>query len=166
MNRDIGALLTPVVAIALFGVVALQTMQALRASGAWDGALQASAAAPAPSAADPFSPLGALLVRPQPELPAGPLRDPFTLGGAPAPTPSARPIVRKPAAPPAPARPVLTAIVWDNDPRAIVRWQGRDLTVRSGGLFDEFQVVDITRDHVTLTRGTETIVLERKPQGD
>jgi hypothetical protein len=74
-----------------------------------------------------------------------------------------RPVVQVPAPV---ARPVLTAIVWDADPRALVRWQGREWTVRAGALFDEFQVVSITRDQVTLSRGTESIVLQRKPQGD
>jgi hypothetical protein len=61
---------------------------------------------------------------------------------------------------------VLTAIVYDADPRALVRWMGRDWTVRPGGLFDDFQVTSITRDQVTLSRGSETIVLQRKTQGD
>jgi hypothetical protein len=154
------------VAVALFALIAVKTTQALRDSGAWTGALRSRQVKPAPRVEDPFSPLAALLGRPQPELPSTALRDPFMLGSAPSPIASSKPVVRKPVVPPAPARPLLTAIVWDNDPRAIVRWQGRDLTVRSGGLFDDFQVVDITRDHVTLNRGTETIVLQRKPQGD
>jgi hypothetical protein len=61
---------------------------------------------------------------------------------------------------------VLTAIVFDADPRALVRWQGREYTVRPGGIFAEFEVESITRDQVVLKRGPENIVLRRKPQGD
>jgi hypothetical protein len=61
---------------------------------------------------------------------------------------------------------VLTAIVWDADPRAVVRWNGRDYTVHSGALFDQFQVVGITQTQITLSRGGETFTLQRKPQGD
>jgi hypothetical protein len=74
----------------------------------------------------------------------------------------ARPAVRRPADAPAPAAPVVTAIVTDNDPRALVRWKGREWTIRPGGLFDEFVVRSITRDQVTLLRGSETLVLTRK----
>jgi hypothetical protein len=64
------------------------------------------------------------------------------------------------------ARPVLTAILTDNDPRALIRWKDREWTVREGGLFDEFQVLSITRDQVTLRRGDATVVLQRKNPGD
>jgi hypothetical protein len=64
------------------------------------------------------------------------------------------------------AVPVLTAIVWDSDPRALIRWNEREWTVREGGLFDEFQVVRITRDHVTLRRGEETLELHRRNPGE
>jgi hypothetical protein len=62
--------------------------------------------------------------------------------------------------------PLLTAIVWDNDPRALVRWNGREWTVREGGLFDEFQVVRISREQVTLRRGEALLVLNRRNPGD
>ncbi len=70
-----------------------------------------------------------------------------------------------PPKPVPPALPTLTAIVFDNDPRAIVRWNGRDWDVRQNALFDVFQVVSISRDQVVLRRGDESIVLKR-PQGD
>lgn len=62
--------------------------------------------------------------------------------------------------------PLLTAIVWDDDPRALVRWNGREWTIREGGLFDEFQVVHISREQVTLRRGDATLVLHRRNPGD
>ncbi len=61
---------------------------------------------------------------------------------------------------------MLTAIVFDADPRALLRWNGRDYSVRPGGLFDDFQVVSITRDQVVLSRNGENIVLQRKSQGE
>jgi len=67
---------------------------------------------------------------------------------------------------PPPALPILTAIVWDNDPRALVHWKDREWTVREGGLFDEFLVVSITRDQVSLRRGDATLVLQRRNPGD
>ena len=166
MNRDLGWLLTPVVALVLLALVAFQTVDGLRASGAWSGAWDKHATAPVARPEDPFTPIGVLIGQPQPALPAVPLRDPFTIGAARAPVVSAAPIVHRPVVPPPPPRPVLTAIVYDADPRALVRWKGHDWTVRPGGLFDEFQVTSITRDQVTLSRGSETIVLQRKAQGD
>jgi hypothetical protein len=166
VNRDIGGLLRPLVALALFAIVAAQTFGALRASGAWSGTGDGRggrrfAAAPA----DPVASVEALIAHTDP-APAGPARDPFQIGAAPAPVVRVGPVVRKPVTPPPPVSPVLTAIVYDADPRALVRWKGHDWTVRPGGLFDEFQVISITRDQVTLSRGSETIVLQRKPQGD
>jgi len=93
------------------------------------------------------------------------VRDPFTAR----PTVAARSLVRpvKVVAKAAPPEvPILTAIVWDNDPRALVHWKDRDWTVREGGLFDEFLVVSITRDQVSLRRGDATLVLQRRNLGD
>lgn len=165
MNRGLGSLLMPIVAVAVLALVVFQTAGALRASGAWSRGARPARSGVIPAEPDPFLPLSNELARPLPPLEGRSLRDPFSLGSAPVAV-DPKPVVRKPVVPPAPPKPVLTAIVWDTDPRAIVRWQGRDLTVRAGGLFDVFQVVDITRDHVTLNRGSETIVLQRKPQGD
>ncbi len=166
MKRDLGTLLTAVVALAFFAVVTAQTVEALHASGAWSGIWRSGGSGAVPATADPFGPLADLLQHPQPVVAPEALRDPFALGAAPVAISKAKPVPRKPVAPPPPPKPVLTAIVWDNDPRAIVHWQGRDWTIRAGGLFDEFQVLAITRTQVTLSRGSETIVLQRRPQGD
>ncbi len=163
MNRDIGGVLKVLLALAIFGFIGLQTAGALRASGVWGR----GAVALRQAADDPVAPVEAALARTDAAPAGGGTRDPFSLGSAPAPVPTdSKPVVRKPVVPPPPERPVLTAIVWDADPRALVRWNGRDWTVRSGGLFDEFQVVSITRTQVTLSRGSETFVLQLKPQGD
>jgi len=162
VNRDVGALTRTLVALALFAFVTVQTMGALRASGAWSGPGRMLATAPD----DPVAGIERLLAVEQPAS-VTPARDPFMLGAATAPLTHATPhIPRKPAVPPPPPQPVLTAIVWDADPRALVHWKNRDWTVRAGGLFDEFQVTSITRDQVVLSRGSETIVLQRRTQGD
>ena len=167
MTREAGRLLTALIAVVVFALVAFQTVGALHDSGAWAGAWKKHSFVPGPRPDDPFAPLDALLDHPLPPLGSGAVRDPFALGAAPAPATSHAPAARKPVAPAPEPKPILTAIVWDADPRALVHWQGRDWTIRSGGLFDEFQVQSITREQVTLSRGSETIVLQqRKPQGD
>ena len=167
MNRDIGTLLRPIVALALLALVVVQTSVALRATGAWSKAGSGNAPGRNFTSAppDPVAAVEAILARPGNAVP-GLVRDPFQVGGAPAPVVQARPVVHTPVTPPPPPRPVLTAIVWDADPRALVRWKGRDWIVRPGGLFDDFQVTSITRDQVALSHGSETIVLQRKAQGD
>jgi hypothetical protein len=72
----------------------------------------------------------------------------------------------RPSRPTPPPQPVLTAILYDNDPRALIHWQDRDWTVRQGGLFDDFQVVAITREQVTLRHGETTLVLQRRQPGE
>jgi hypothetical protein len=166
VNRNAGPMLTSLAAIAIFGLVAIQTLGALQASGAWSGTLGRKAVARVATAEDPFAPIGLLLSRSQPPLPPAGLRDPFTLGNAPTPASGRTPVAHRIVVPKPPPKPVLTAIVWDADPRAVVHWQGRDWTVHPGGLFDEFQVVSITRTDVTLSRGSERIVLQRRPQGE
>ena len=99
------------------------------------------------------------------------LRDPFAYGrpeGSASGGAGDPPSPRRPKLAPivVPALPVLTAIVWDADPRALVRWQDRNWTVREGTLFDQFQVVSITRDQITLRRGDETLVLRQRNPGD
>ena len=160
MNRDISAFVGPIVALAVLALVVMTTWETLLVTGAFG----TSKPAPVVQVVDPFTTLDAALGRPRPG--AGAIRDPMSFAVAVTATAdSGKPVFRRPVVPPPPERPVLTAIVFDSDPRALVRWKAREWTVRPGGLFDEYVVRAITRDQVTLQRGGETIVLQR-PQGE
>jgi hypothetical protein len=67
---------------------------------------------------------------------------------------------------PEPARPLLTAIVADADPRAVIRYEDRYYTVKSGDLFARFRVISISADQVVLDGGGERIALKRPTKGD
>ena len=162
MNRSTRRLVAPLIAAALFGFVVVQTGSALQDSGVWRFGRRAPYVLPS----DPLAELDGQLARGTNAPFAGASRDPFGYGAvASGPGPS-RPVVRRPVVPPAPEVPVLTAIVYDADPRALVRWQGRDYTIRKEMMFGDFVVVSIARDQVVLRRGTEDLVLKRKPQGE
>src|SRR5262249_5216381 len=94
------------------------------------------------------------------------IRDPFRFG----PTPTAPPVhhvaTATVSAPPRSAQPVLTSIVFDNDPQATIRYQDHDYSVRVNSLFAEFRVIGIARDHVTLDRAGETVALKLRPKGE
>jgi hypothetical protein len=168
MNRDLSWLVSPLVALIVLAVAVLQTTSALGVTGAFGagGTVQRPAVAPA------YQALDRAIDQKDPHFTLAALRDPFTFGrrdeDAPSATLAAPPVrERAVVVTPVPeARPVLTAILTDNDPRALIRWKDREWTVREGGLFDEFQVLSITRDQVTLRRGDATVVLQRKNPGD
>lgn len=162
MNRSASSLLAPVAAIALFALVLAQTWTALRTAGAWRSTKPGVTVA----ADDPFVLLDQKLARPFRPMAAA-IRDPFRFGATTAPvaTRPARKVTRVEVPVPL-ARPVLTAIVWDNDPRAIINWKGKSWTVHEGLLFDEFIVTSIRPEQVVLKRGDESIVLTRKPSGE
>lgn len=162
MNRDLGRLFAPLLALGVFAFVLFYTARALQDSGVWHFGAHHSVAPPA----DPLADLDGAIARAQAAPAGGPERDPFTYGAA-----TTRPTVLtrtvKHLAPaPIPEQPVLTAIVFDADPRAVVRWKGHEYSVRAGGLFDDFAVVSISLEQVVLRRGDQNIVLRRKPQGD
>jgi len=153
-------LIAPLVAAVLLVLIVHQTVGALRATGVWE-----RHRAPAP-AASPYAPIERLLASAPAERTA-PLRDPFDYARAPAPTPARRPAAARVVAPPAPARPVLTAIVWlESNPSATIRWNGRDYPVQTNTLFDEFRVRSIARDQVILEHAGETLVLQLPKKGD
>lgn len=162
MNRDIGRFVAPFLAVALFAFVVTQTLHALQSSGVWRFGARKSYVPPP----DPLAGLDGLLARAQAPTFSGASRDPFGYGAVAQAPGDDRPVVRRPVVPRPPALPVLTAVVYDADPRALVRWEGREYTVRPGGIFAEFEVDSISRDQVVLKRGPERIVLRRKPQGE
>ncbi|MCC6348252.1 MAG: hypothetical protein IT347_01505 [Candidatus Eisenbacteria bacterium] len=162
MNRDVGRFLGPLFAIAVFAFVLWQTLQALQASGVWRfGAPRAVV-----PVTDPLASLDGLVSRTQALGFDDASRDPFGYGAAQPGPGGDQTVRRRVVTPPPPAQPVLTAIIYDNDPRAIVRWEGRDFTVHTGMLFADFTVVSIAPEQVVLRRGAENLVLRRKPQGD
>uniref|UniRef100_A0A832ML98 Uncharacterized protein n=1 Tax=Eiseniibacteriota bacterium TaxID=2212470 RepID=A0A832ML98_UNCEI len=159
MRLDPRTLFAPLVALLALVVVLQLTSAALSTSGAW----RRDAGGARATRVDPYAPLDrALALRAAPP-PDGPLRDPFAFGGAPVASVAGgarpRPRATRDAPPAAPPRPVLTAIVWDSDPRATVRWNGRDYSVRPNTLFAEFRVVSIGRGQVVLDRNGESLVL-------
>jgi hypothetical protein len=160
VSRGPEAWLPPLVAIVVLITAGTQTVAALRVTGAFGWQTDAVPVAVPPA----YDAVNRALDRRDPRLALAAVRDPFTAR----PTVAVRPLVRpvKVVANVAPPVPILTAIVWDNDPRALVHWKDRDWTVREGGLFDEFLVVSITRDQVSLRRGDATLVLQRRNLGD
>jgi hypothetical protein len=162
MNRDIGRFLAPFLAIALMALVVIQTLHALQEAGVWRFGTRKAFVPPA----DPLAALDGLVARAQAPTFSGASRDPFGYGLLATRPGGDRLVVRRPVVPRPPPLPVLTAIVYDANPSAIVRWEGREYTVRQEGIFAEFVVESITRDQVVLKRGPEKIVLRRKPQGE
>lgn len=151
------AVFQPLVGIAVLALVVQVTLAALETSGTW------SRRRPVVRVVriNPYAPLDhQLAARDTAALPQ--VRDPFQYGDVVVAV-SATPRVRR--APPPRPQPVLTAIVWDADPRATIRFNGREYSVRTSGLFDEFRVISIARDQVILDRGGEHVVL-RLPASD
>ncbi len=161
MNHDPVAWVTRVVAVAVMAGVVAQTLAALGVTGAF-GWRVATVRVAVPHA---YQALDRAIDRRDPAFSLAQVRDPFEFRHAPPDSLPPSPPPRR-VRPVVIADPVLTAIVWDNDPRALVRWKDRTWTIREGGLFDEFQVVSITRDQVRLSRGAVTIVLQRSNLGD
>lgn len=158
MNFDPRRLVTILVATATLALVGLQTLAALRTEGPWRAPGRPPVATP-----NPYTRLERLILQEEePRLPST-ARDPFGYGAAASaqrrpPTEQPKP---RPQPPPEPERPVLTAIVSDEDPRAVLRYEDRSYTVKGGDLFAEFRVVSVTADRVVLESGGRRIVLDR-----
>lgn len=152
------SLFEPLIGLLVLILVLHVTRTALRTSGTWHRgkgpALRVRV--------NPYTPLDQVLASRRPDEPAAAIRNPFEFGGAVA-LVSETPRPRVPVIPPPPPMPVLTSIVWDTDPRATIRFNGRDYSVRPAALFDDFRVVSITRDQVVLDRGGESLVLRLSP---
>ena len=158
-------LLVPAVAVIVLVLTIQQTLGALRASGSW----QPHAHTPSVRAEDPYTRVDDLFAQDHNAAPPDGVRNPFAFGAArPATTATgpAKPVTPKPVVPAAPPKPTLTSIVWDSDPRATVRYDGRDFSVRVNSLFADFKVKSITSNEVVLDRSGETIVLSLRPKGD
>jgi hypothetical protein len=164
MNRGLVAWVSPLVALAVLGLVVTQTLSALGVTGAF-GWQVAPVRVAVPLA---YRSVEQALARRDAGASPADVRDPFEFART---TPvasvaSTSRVPSRPVAPVAEPAPLLTAIVWDEDPRALVRWKQREWTIRAGGLFDEFQVVSISRDQVRLQRGDATLVLTRRNHGE
>jgi len=161
MNRR-PAWISPLVAIAVLGLALTQTLEGLGATGAF-GLRVVTMRVEVPL---PYQEVDRALERRDRAAAVVKVPNPFSFSRG-DPVPSIAPVRPEPGAVATPPPvPVLTAIVWDNDPRALVRWNGREWTIREGGLFDEFQVMRISREQVTLRRGEATLVLHRRNLGE
>ena len=160
MKIEPRSLVAPALALIVVVMVITQTMGALRRSGAWEPRKPHHAA---PRRDDPYARLDREIAQALAAAPADNLRYPFVWGGAPA--AAVHPAKIRPAKPVPPPRPVLTAILWDNDPRALIHWNDRDYTVRSGDRFAEFHVTSFTREQIVLDRNGESLVLKRPIKG-
>lgn len=159
MKLTPATLVPPLAAILVLALIITQTREALKLSGAWQQASAAAATAPSP-----FAHLEREIATPDRHR-VDVLRDP--LHGATAVavvTGPRRPV--KPVQPAPPPTPVLTSIIFDADPRATVRWDSRDYSVRPGGLFADFRVTSITRDQVVLDHGGQSVVLRLPKKGE
>ncbi len=166
MKIDPRSLIAPIFGVLVLVLVVQNTAGALKASGTWQPETKKRA-----RTESPYAKLDLILSRagtsPLPEA----IRDPFGYGGA-TPRPSVTPSVPRKAVEPKvivpvePARPSLTAIIWDDDPRATVRWEGRDFSVRANSLFADFTVKSIRPTEVVLERGGQQMVLRLIKKGD
>jgi hypothetical protein len=157
--------IVPLVALVVLALMLQQTLAALRASGAWQPRSRIARA----RAEDPYSRVDDLFGENRPEVAPDRLRNPFAFGAAhPAPVAGGpvQHVTPKPVVPPPPPKPTLTSIIWDSDPRATVRYDGKDFSVRVNSLFADFKVKSITSNEVILDRSGETIVLSLRSKGD
>lgn len=156
-------MLAPLIALVILAISFQVTRGALRTSGAW----RTASRTPRIAVEDPYARIDRILARPTFGTVAVANRNPFLFGAAPAAQVVHRPTgPRVPPKPREPERPLLTAILWDADPRALVRYDGRDYTVRESSLFAEFRVLSITQTQVTLDRNGSPIVLSLRPRGE
>jgi hypothetical protein len=162
VNLKPGAIIPAVVAIAILALTLQYTRSALQTSGAWRSPARSAVV----DSGDSYSRIDQILARPSFQQDAVPTRNPFAYGQAPKPEVVAHATTVRRAPPPAPVLPQLTAILWDADPRALIRYDGRDYTVRENSLFAEFRVASITQSNVTLERNGSPIVLSLRPRGE
>lgn len=160
MKLDLEALISPLIALVLLVLIVQQTLGALRATGAWGRRHVATA-----HADDPYARLDrALAMR---DSATTNMRDPFEFGRSPQTQVVVRhTTVKPPPEPQGPPPPVLTSIIFDNDPRATIRYNDRDYPVRVNSLFADYRVVSIARDQVVIDRSGQTLVLKLHSKGE
>jgi hypothetical protein len=164
MNRGPTGLLPFLVALAALATVGAVTSQALRSAGPWKN----SGGRTRHLTSDPYTRLDNLLARSRADSTiASTMRDPFGYGPPTVVARTSRSAAKKATPAPVP-QPVLTAIVSDANPAAVIRYQDRSYTVKPGDLFAEFRVISVTSDAVVLERGTERLTLaspQRRTKG-
>ena len=151
----------PIAALVALLLLSLETGDALRQGGA-------AKANPVTSAQldDPVADFERRLAARDPHPAPADLRDPFRFssGQVAARAPArARPVADPPVTIPAP---VLTAIIWDEDPRASIRWNGRDYMVKANSQISDYQVILIGRDRILVAHGGESMVLRLHRTGE
>lgn len=164
MKVDARVLIAPLIAIVLLVLTVRQTSEALKSSGAWRRPTL-SAVRPV----DPYARIDFILGQEQHAVDPARMRDPFSYGQAAVTnTPRPRPVQPRPTPPVEPPKPVLTSITWsgDQDPRATIRYNGRDYSVGVGSLFSDFRVVSIQQTHVVLEHNGERTALTLRSKGD
>ena len=167
MKIDARALFVPLVAAAVLALMIQQTAGALKDSGSWKQPAHVRTVQPE----DPYTRIDRVLGAKATPLPAEGLRNPFVFGSGRSIATGTGPVKPTPSpvsiAPAAPLRPTLTSIISsDSDPRATVRYDGRDFSVRVNSLFADFSVRSITATEVVLDRGGEAIVLSLRSKGE
>jgi len=157
MSLDLRGALPAIMAVLFLVVIGVQTSDALKRSGAWTRTRAAAVHV------DPYASLDRQLETLSRTTPRSGVRDPFSYAGGPPvvrmDSGGANPRVRRPD-------PVLTAIVADEDPRALIRYEDRNYSVKTGDLFAEFRVMSVTRDEVVLDGGGRSLVLRRPGKGE
>jgi hypothetical protein len=161
VKLDVEALIAPLIALVLLVLIVQQTMGALRGAGAWGPRHVATA-----HGDDPYGRLDRILA--SRDSSTANLRDPFEFGRSPQTQVVVHhtPVKVAPPVSQGPPPPVLTSIIFDNDPRATIRYNDRDYPVRVNSLFGDYRVVSIARDQVVIDRSGETLVLRLHSKGE
>ena len=164
MNVTSRQIMPVLLAVLLLVFVGIQTSDALKSAAPWPGQRNAAARGPR---ADPYARLESLIAASASASAPSTMRDPFSYGNvAVVVVPSTHPVVRRPVIPPPPPMPVVTAVVTDADPQAVIIYLGVNYTVRVGHLFADFQVISISAEQVVLDRGGERVVLRVPLKGE
>lgn len=161
MKLDPKTAFGPLAALVALFIVSLGTLDALRRAG--PAASSSLAAQAADDAAVDFE---RRLAAPDSRRALNSLRDPFHFVAERAAVVARQPAARGEAPAPAVPAPVLTAIIWDNDPRAAIRWNGRDYVVKLNSQIDNYQVRLIDRDQVLLSSSLDSLVLRLHRKGE